>query len=198
MYIKKLHFEAKKHLLFSDLRYDQYPSRRGRKRSKNAHFWHVVARHAMRIGRMVNWRTGGDFTHDFAEILYTSICSVINSWKSNQQHNFGFFWRKNVLNNTKTRSQLSIWIFMPHRSDVYEKVAFRGEESPPFLRFAIRPIPVGSREKTYEKSRHFVRFRLRRDWYWSYRKSETRRWFVASKCIFFVYITSVWHKYPYT
>ena len=45
----------------------------------------------------------------------------------------------------KLRSQLSIWIFMPHGSDIYEKVAFRCEESPPFLRFAIRPIPVGSR-----------------------------------------------------
>ena len=33
----------------------------------------------------------------------------------------------------KLRSQLGIWIFMPHRSDVYEKVAVRLEESPPFL-----------------------------------------------------------------
>ena len=155
MYTKKLLIDAENHLPLSDFGYDQYPLRRERKRTKNAHFWHVVARYAMRIGRMANRRTGGDFTHDLSVISYTSLCSIINSWKSNSLHNFGFFWRKNVLNNAKTRSQLSIWIFKLHLSDVYEKVAFRGEESPHFLRFAIRPIPVASRAKTHKKLRIF-------------------------------------------
>ena len=152
----------------------------------------------MRIGRRANRKTGGDYSHDFAVISYTSLCSVINSWKPNSQHNFGFCWRKNMLNNTKTRSQLSIWIFLPQRSDVYEKVAFRCEESPPFFRFAIRPIPVAWRTKTYEKSLFLVRFRPRRDGYWSYRKSDNGRWFFTSKSKFFVYITFAWHKNPYT
>ena len=55
---------------------------------------------------------------------------------------------------------------MPHRSDVYKKVAVRLEESPPFLRFAIRPILVASRAKTCLKARFFVRFRLRRNGHW--------------------------------
>ena len=65
----------------------------------------------------------------------------------------------------KLRTQLSIWIFMPHRSDVYEKVAFRCEESPPVLRFAIRLIPVASRIKTFWKSLFFVRFHAQCDGY---------------------------------
>ena len=64
---------------------------------------------------------------------------------------------------------------MLHRSDVYEKVAFRGEELLPFLRFALRPIPVGSRAKRYKIQPCFVRFRPPPDGYWSYRKSEERR-----------------------
>ena len=75
----------------------------------------------------------------------------------------------------KLRSQLSIWIFMPHRSDIYEKVAFRSEESPPFLRFAIRPIPVARQAKTCLKSLFFVRFRPRRNGHWPDWNSENGR-----------------------
>ena len=119
MYTKKLHFDAENHLPLSDLRYDQYLLRRGRKRAKNRRFWDVFARDAMRIGCIANRRTGGDSTYDFALILYTSLCSVINSWKPNLQHNFGFFGRKNVLNNPKMRSQLSFPPLMSQQSDVY-------------------------------------------------------------------------------
>ena len=87
------------------------------------------------------------------------------------------------------QSQLSIWIFMPHRSDVYEKVAFRSEESPPFLRFTIRPIPVARRAKTCQKSLFFVRFRSRRNGHWPHWNSENGRWIYGWLCIIFVYIT---------
>ena len=92
----------------------------------------------------------------------------------------------------KLRSQLSIWIIMPHRSDVYEKVAVRLEESPPSLRFAIPPILVVSRSKTCLKSQFFVRFRLRRNGHWPHWNSENGRGIYGWFCIIFVYITLFW------
>ena len=47
----------------------------------------------------------------------------------------------------KLRAQLSIWIFIAHKSDVFEKVAFQFDKSSPGLRFAIRAIAVASRAK---------------------------------------------------
>ena len=79
MYTKKLLFDAENDLPLSDFGYDQYPLRRARQRTKNADFCHVVARHAMRIGRMANRVPGGDYTYDFEVFSYTSLCSVINS-----------------------------------------------------------------------------------------------------------------------
>ena len=76
----------------------------------------------------------------------------------------------------KLPQQLDIWIFMPHRSDVYKKVAFRREDSPIVVRFAIRPIPMLRRAKTSEKSPFIARFRPRRNGHLSHRKkSETGR-----------------------
>ena len=66
MYTKKLHFDAEKRLPFANLRYDQYPLRRGRKRAKNRWFLHVFAREVTGICRIVNQRTGGESTGDFA------------------------------------------------------------------------------------------------------------------------------------
>ena len=66
---------------------------------------------------------------------------------------------------SKLPVQLSIWIFITHESDVYKKVVFRCEKSPPILRFAIRSIPVASRAKTCVKRRFFARFRLRLNGY---------------------------------
>ena len=48
----------------------------------------------------------------------------------------------------KLRAQLSIWIFIAHKSDLFEKVAFQFDKSSPGLRFAIRAIAVASRAKT--------------------------------------------------
>ena len=119
MYTKKLHFDAENHLPLSDLRYDQYPLCRGRKRAKNRRLSPVFTRAATDICRIGNRRKGGDSRHGFALISYTSLCSVINSWKPNLQHNFGFFGRKNVLNNPKMCSQLSFPPLMSQQSDVY-------------------------------------------------------------------------------
>ena len=66
---------------------------------------------------------------------------------------------------SKLPAQLSIWIFITHESDVYNKVVFRCEKSPPVLRFAMRSIPVASRAKTCVKRRFFARFHLRRNGY---------------------------------
>ena len=38
---------------------------------------------------------------------------------------------------SKPLTKLSIWIFISHESDVYTKVVFRGQKSPPVLRFAM-------------------------------------------------------------
>ena len=198
MYTKNLYFDAENHLALSDLRHEQYPLRRGRKRAKNRHLSPEFIRDAMDICRIANWRTGGDSTHDFPLISYTSLFSVINSCQPSWQHSFGFFGRKNVLNNPKMRSQLSFPPLMLEQSDVYENYAKSPVDLAPVLRIPMRPIPVPSRAKTYEKQWFYARFYSRRNGYWSYRKSEKRRWFFASKGNFFVYITSVWHKYPYT
>ena len=96
MCTKNLHFHAENHLPLSDLWYDQYPLRRGEKQAKNRRFFPLFARDATDIFRIGNRRTGGVSRHDFALISYASLCSVINSWKLNWQHSFGFFRRKNV------------------------------------------------------------------------------------------------------
>ena len=153
MYTKKLHFDTENHLPLSDLRYEQYPLRGGRKRAKNHRLSPDFVRDAMNICHIKNRRTGGDSTHDFALISYTSLFSVINSCEPNRQHNFVFFGRKNVLNNPKMRSQLSFPPLMPEQSHVYENYAKSPVDSPPVLRIAMRPIPVPSRAKTYEKKR---------------------------------------------
>ena len=149
MYIKKLYFGAENHLPLSDFRYEQYPWRRGRKRSKNRRLLPDFVRDAIDICRIANRRTGGDSTHDFALISYTSLFSHMNCCKSNRQHNFGFFRRKNVLNNTKMRSQLSFPPLISEQSDVYEDYAKSPVDSPPVLRISMRPITVASRAKTY-------------------------------------------------
>ena len=99
---------------------------------------------------------------------------------------------------SKLPAQLSFWIFIRHESDVYIKVLFRCEKSPPVLRFAMRSIPVASQAKTSKKSPFYTRFGSRRNGYWSHRKTENGRWFFASKYNFFVYITFVCDKYPET
>ena len=48
----------------------------------------------------------------------------------------------------KLRAQLSIWIFVAHKSDVFKKLAFQFDKSSPGLRFGIRAIAVSSRAKT--------------------------------------------------
>ena len=48
----------------------------------------------------------------------------------------------------KLSAQLSIWIFIAHKGDVLEKVAFQFNKSSPGLRLAIRAIAVASRPKT--------------------------------------------------
>ena len=153
MYTKKLYFDAENHLPLSDLRYEQYPLRRGRKRAKNHRLSPDFVRDAMDICRITNRRTGGDSTHDFALISYTSLFSHINCCKSNRQHNFGYFRRKNVLNNTKMRSQLSFPPLISEQSDVYENYAKSPVNSPPVLRFSRQPMTVASKAKTYEKQR---------------------------------------------
>ena len=198
MYTKKLYFDAENHLPLSDLRYVQYPLRRGQKRAKNRRLSPDFVRDAMDICRIANRKTGGNFTDDFAFISYTALFSVTNSCQPSWQHNFGFFGRKNVLSNLKMRSQLSFQPLMSEQSDVYKNYAKSPVDSPPVIRIAMRQLPVSSRVKTYQKPRFYARFWPRCDRYLSYRKLEKRRWFFASKGNFFVYITSVWHKYPYT
>ena len=153
MYAKKLYFDAENHLPLSDLRYEQYPRRRGRKRAKNRRLSPDFVRDAMDIYRIANRRMGCDSTHDFALISYTSLFSHIKCCKSNRQHNFGFFRRKNVLNNTKMRSQLSFPPFISEQSDVYENYAKSPVDSPPVLRISMRPMTVASQTTTYEKQR---------------------------------------------
>ena len=75
----------------------------------------------------------------------------------------------------KLPPQLSIWIFIPHRCDVYTKVVFRCGESPPAVRFAIRAKPVASRAKTSEKSPFIARLRPRSNEHLSHQKSEYGR-----------------------
>ena len=78
LYTKKLYFEAKNHLPFSDLWCDQYPLSRRRKRAKNRRFSHVLARDPTGIDRIANRRTGGDFSHRNRAFLYTSLACAIN------------------------------------------------------------------------------------------------------------------------
>ena len=78
MYTKKLPFNTENQLLLYDVAYDKCPLRCGRQHSKKAHFWHIVTRSAMCIGRMADRRLGSECRHDFAVILYTSLGSVIN------------------------------------------------------------------------------------------------------------------------
>ena len=78
MYTKKLHFDAKNHLLFSDLRYDQYPSGGRRKGMKKSDFSNVFTRDTTGIRRIANRRKGGDSTHRNATFLYTSLRCGIN------------------------------------------------------------------------------------------------------------------------
>ena len=153
MYTKRLYFDAENHLPLSDLRYEQYPLRCGRKRGKNHRLSPDFVRDAMEICRITNQRTGGDSTHDFTLISYTSLFSLINCCKYNRQHNFGFFQQKNVLNNTKMRSQLSFPPLISEQSDVYENFAKSPVDTPPVLRISMRLMTVASRAKTYEKQR---------------------------------------------
>ena len=134
MYTKKLYFDAENHIPLSDLRYGRYLLRRGRKRAKNRPLSQYFVRDAMDICRITNRRTGGDSTHDFPLISYTSLFSHIDCCKSNRQHNFGFFRRKNVLNNPKMRSQLSFPTLISEQSDVYKNYAKSPVDSPPVLR----------------------------------------------------------------
>ena len=78
MYTKKFYFDAKNHLPFSVLRFDQYPLRRNRKRAKNSRFTHVLARDATGIDRIAKRRRRGDFSHRNTTFLYTSLWWVIN------------------------------------------------------------------------------------------------------------------------
>ena len=73
----------------------------------------------------------------------------------------------------KLPSQLSIWIFIAHKSGVYEKVAFRFDKSSPVLGFAIGAIAIASRAKKCEKRRVLARFDPRLHGYGPHRKSET-------------------------
>ena len=78
MYTKKLHFDAKNHLLFSDLRYDQYLSGRGRKRMKKSDFSYIFTRDPTGIGCIANRREGGDSSLRNATFSYTSLRCGIN------------------------------------------------------------------------------------------------------------------------
>ena len=94
MYTKKFYFDAKNHLPFPDLRYDQYPLRRKRKRAKNRRFTHVLARDATGIDRIAKRGTGGDFSHRNTTFLYTSLSCVINIQILNCAGSFdGVSWR---------------------------------------------------------------------------------------------------------
>ena len=142
---------------------------------KKSDFSYVFTRDLTGIGGIANRRKGGDYSHRNATFSYTSLRCGINIHILNCGRVlvlFNPFFRQKK---PKLCCELGIQLLMTEQSDVYEKVAFRCEESPPFLRFAIRPIPVVSRVKTYDKSLFFIRFRRRPDGYWSYRKSEKRR-----------------------
>ena len=78
MYTKKFYFKAKNHLPFSDLRCDQYPLRRKRKRAKNGDFSHGLACDATGIDRIANQRTGGDFWPRNTTFLYPSLSCEMN------------------------------------------------------------------------------------------------------------------------
>ena len=95
----------------------------------------------------------------------------------------------------KLPAQLSIWIFIAHKSTVYEKVAFRFDKWSPVLRLVIGAIASASRAKRCEKRRGLARFDQRLHGYGPHRKSETRSWFCAWFCFNFVYITFLWNWY---
>ena len=65
------------------------------------------------------------------------------------------------------------------RSDVYEKHAKSGVESPPILRFALGRISIEALWKKDEKQRLFAHSPHRFDEYSSYRESENRGRFYA-------------------
>ena len=198
MYTKKLHFEAKNHLLLSDLQYDQYPTGRGRKRTKCSDFSYVFARDPSGIGRIAIRTKGGDSSPRNATFSYTSLRCGINIHILNCDRVlvlFSTFFRQK---NPKLCCWLDFQLLMTERSDVYEITGKSCVKSPAVLRFAIRPIRIALRATTYRKCAFFERYRPRRNGYWSYLKSDSGRWFSASMSNFFVYITLVWHKYPYT
>ena len=195
MYTKKLHFEAKNHLLFSDLRYDQYPSRRRPKCTTCGDFSYVLASDVTDIGRIANRRKGGDSSPRNATFSYTSLRCGINIHILNGDRVLAFksfFLPKNP----KLCCELDFQLLMMEQSDVYETTAKSCVKSPPVLRFAIRPIRIASRVTTCQKSVFFEGARPRRNRYWSYPTSDNGRWFSASKSNCFIYISLVWHKYP--
>ena len=73
----------------------------------------------------------------------------------------------------KLPAQLSIWIFIAHKSAVSEKVAFQFDKSSPVLRLAIGAIAIASGAKKCEKWRVLARFDPRLHGYGLHRKSET-------------------------
>ena len=73
MYTKKLHFEARNHLLFSDLQYDQYPSGRGEKRTKWSELSYLFDYDPTGIGRIAHRKKGGDSSPRNAAFSYTSL-----------------------------------------------------------------------------------------------------------------------------
>ena len=91
MYTKKLYFDAKNHHLVSDLRYDQYPSGRGRKRMKKSGFSYVFARDPTGISRIANRRKGGDSSRRNAAFSYTSHRCGINIHILNWDRSFKKF-----------------------------------------------------------------------------------------------------------
>ena len=123
MYTKKLHFDAKNPLFSSDLRYDQYPSRRGRKRTKNSDFSYVFVRDAIGIGRIANWKKGGDSSHRNATFSYTSLRCGRNIHILNCERVlvlFNTFFRQK---NPKFCCELGFQLLMTEQSDVYEITA---------------------------------------------------------------------------
>ena len=120
MYTKKLYFDAKNHLLSSDLRYDQYPSGRGRKRTKNSDFSYVFVRDATGIGRIANQKTGGDSSHRNATLSYTLLRCCRNIHILNCERVlvlFNSFFRQKK---PKLCGELGFQLLMTEQSDVYE------------------------------------------------------------------------------
>ena len=76
---EKVAFGCENHLLFCDLRYDQYTSGLRQKSIKMSDLLYVFKCDATGIGRIANQRTGGDSSHRNATFSYTSRGSVINS-----------------------------------------------------------------------------------------------------------------------